>query len=100
MDGIWMICRSWGVPQSSMLGPLLFLIYINDLSKELSSNPRLYSDDTSLLSVIRDTNLSADALSNDLLMENGNVKLDLILILLSKLKKLFFLKLRNQAIRY
>ena len=83
-----------------MLGPLLFLIYINDLSKELSSNPRLYSDDTSLLSVIRDTNLSADALSNDLLMENGNVKLDLILILLSKLKKLFFLKLRNQAIRY
>ena len=81
-----------------MLGPLLFLIYINDLSKELSSNPRLYSDDTSLLSVIRDTNLSADALSNELLMENGNVKLDLILILLSKLKKLFFLKLRNQAI--
>ena len=81
-----------------MLGPLLFLIYINDLSKELSSNPRLYSDDTSLLSVIRDTNLSADALSNDLLMENGNVKLGLILILLSKLKKLFFLKLRNQAI--
>ena len=81
-----------------MLGPLLFLIYINDLSKELSSNPRLYSDDTSLLSVIRDTNLSADALSNDLLMENGNVKLGLILVLLSKLKKLFFLKLRNQAI--
>ena len=81
-----------------MLGPLLFLIYINDLSKELSSNPRLYSDDTSLLSVIRDTNLSADALSNDLLMENGNVKLGLILILLSKLKKLFFLKLRNEAI--
>ena len=81
-----------------MLGSLLFLIYINDLSKELSSNPRLYSDDTSLLSVIRDTNLSADALSNDLLMENGNVKLGLILILLSKLKKLFFLKLRNQAI--
>ena len=81
-----------------MLGPLLFLIYINDLSKELSSNPRLYSDDTSLLSVIRDTNLSADALSNDLLMDNGNVKLGLILILLSKLKKLFFLKLRNQAI--
>ena len=81
-----------------MLGPLLFLIYINDLSKELSSNPRLYSDDTSLLSVIRDTNLSADSLSNDLLMENGNVKLGLILVLLSKLKKLFFLKLRNQAI--
>ena len=47
--------------------------YHQILGFALSSNPRLYSDDTSLLSVIRDTNLSADALSNDLLMENGNV---------------------------
>ena len=36
-------------PHSSMLYPL-FLIYINDLLKELSSNPRLFSDDTSLFS--------------------------------------------------
>ena len=59
-----------GFPLGSILGPLLFLIYINNLSNELSSDPRLFADDSSLFSVVWDTNLSANALNNDLLKTN------------------------------
>ena len=55
-----------GVPQGSILGPLLFLIYINDLSENLVSNPKLFADHTSLFSVIFDKDLSAKNLNNDL----------------------------------
>ena len=46
-------CSEWseitaGVPQGSVLGPLFFLIYINDLVDGLSSDAKRFADDTSL----------------------------------------------------
>ena len=54
------------VPQGSILGQLFFLIYNNDLSDDLSSNPKLFADDAFLFSVAHNKNTSAKELNNDL----------------------------------
>ena len=49
-----------------MLGPLFFLVYINDLVDDLSSDAKLFADDTSLFTIVYDEIIAAEQLNNDL----------------------------------
>ena len=60
-----------GAPKGSILGALLFLIYINDLPKCLSSNAKSFAYDTSLFSVIHDSSTTRSGLNDDLVKINN-----------------------------
>ena len=58
---------SCGVPQGSILGPFLFLVYINDLPNILSNKARLYADDTCLT-------VTSSSIENLQLLYNNELK--------------------------
>ena len=54
------------MPQGSVLGPLLFLLYINDLERNIKSNIKFFADDTMLFSIVKNPETSANELNRDL----------------------------------
>ena len=55
-----------GVPQGSILGPLLFLIYVNDMSQAVSCDLLLYADDSCLTVTHKEVKYIEDTLNNNL----------------------------------
>ena len=80
-----------GVPQGSILGPLLFLIYINDITNTITnSNIKLYADDTVIYSSAKTINDAYEILQQDLSSMISWCKLNQLTINVNTTKAVLF----------
>jgi hypothetical protein len=76
-----------GVPQGSILGPLIFLLYVNDIAHVISdiSNPTLYADDTRLIIANLDSQMFEKSINTAILQFKKWFNSNLLLLNLEKL---------------
>ena len=71
-----------GIPQRSVLGPVLFVIYVNDMPDSLNSFGKIFADDTKLYTAVED--------------RRDQIKLQRDLLKLCKWSKLWVIDFSNQ----
>lgn len=89
---------STGVPQGSNIGPLLFLIYINDICRiHLKGTPRLFADDTALFYPNINPEVIIASMSDDLRLLQNYFACNLLSLNLQKTKYMIFRSPRKAA---